>query len=264
MKLLAILNAIQYKYYQKTAPVRTWRSRLCSCPVVEFARGNAYSTTRREAMASLGSNLAALRIKLAKMLPPQASAVTNAHFEHLRAQAMDRVIKAGDHAPAFELPDGTGKMVSSSALLSKGPLVVSFTRGSWCPYCTEEVKALNLAYEQFRALGAELVVISPQTQERAAKQTEAMGLKFSLLSDEKNATAKAFGLAYQLPDDLKDVYQHVFKIDLSRINADTEWTLPIPARIVIDRQGVIRDIKADPDYRYRPEPSDTVEVLRSL
>jgi peroxiredoxin len=215
-------------------------------------------------MTSLGANLAALRIKFAKMLPATASAVTNAHFEHLRATAMDGVKMVGDEAPAFELRDGTGKTVSSSALLSKGPLVVSFTRGSWCPYCTEEVKALNGAYEQFKALGAELVVISPQTQERAAKQTEAMGLKFSVLSDEKSAIAKAFGLAYPLPDDLKDVYLHVFKTDLSRINADTEWTLPIPARVVIDRQGVIRDIKADPDYRYRPEPSDTVELLRSL
>ena len=215
-------------------------------------------------MKSLGSNLAALRIKFAKMLPAQASAVTNAHFEHLRAQAMDEVKKVGDQAPAFELADGTGKMVSSSTLLSKGPLVVSFTRGSWCPYCTEEVKALNTAYEQFTALGAELVVISPQSQERAAKQTAAMGLKFSLLSDEGNGTAKAFGLAYQLPDDVKDVYLHVFKVDLSRFNAGKDWTLPIPARVVIDRQGVIRDIKADPDYRYRPEPSDTVEVLRSL
>jgi peroxiredoxin len=215
-------------------------------------------------MTSLGSNLAALRIKFAKMLPAAASAVTNAHFEHLRATAMDGIKKVGDQAPAFELRDGTGKVVSSSALLSKGPLVVSFTRGSWCPYCTEEVKALNAAYGQFRALGAELVVISPQIQERTAKQTEAMSLKFSVLSDEKSSIAKAFGLAYQLPDDLKDVYLHVFKTDLSRINADTEWTLPIPARVVIDRQGVICDIKADPDYRYRPEPSDTVEVLRSL
>ncbi|MGN8200060.1 peroxiredoxin-like family protein [Salinisphaera sp. RV14] len=215
-------------------------------------------------MPSLTSSLAAMRIKFAKTLPAKASAVTNAHFEHLRAQAMDGIKKIGDRAPTFELRDGTGQMVSSAALLSNGPLVVSFTRGSWCPYCTEEVKALNAAYEQFRALGAELVVISPQTQERAAKQTQAMGLKFSVLSDEKNATAKAFGLAYQLPDDLKDVYQHVFKIDLSRVNAGAEWTLPIPARLVIDRQSVIRDIKADPDYRYRPEPSDTVAVLRAL
>jgi hypothetical protein len=101
-------------------------------------------------MTSLGSNLAALRIKFAKMLPAEASAVTNAHFEHLRAQAMDGVRKAGDQAPAFELHDGTGKMVSSSALLSQGPLIVSFTRGSWCPYCTEEVRALNVAYEPNR------------------------------------------------------------------------------------------------------------------
>ena len=215
-------------------------------------------------MTSLGPNLAAMRIKFAKLLPAEASAVTNAHFEHLRAQAMDGVKRVGDQAPEFELFDGTGEMASSSALLSKGPLVVSFTRGSWCPYCTEEVKALNVAYDQFRALGAELVVISPQTQQRAAKQTEAMGLTFSLLSDAKNATAKEFGLAYLLPDDLKEVYLHVFKTDLSRINADSEWTLPIPARVVIDQQGVIRDIKAEPDYRFRPEPSDTVEVLRSL
>jgi peroxiredoxin len=217
-----------------------------------------------QVVTSLGSNLADLRIKFAKMLPAHASAVTNAHFEHLRAHAMDAVKKVGDQAPAFELRDGAGKSVSSSALLANGPLVVSFTRGSWCPYCTEEVKALNAAYDQINALGAELIVISPQIQPLAAKQTTALGLKFSLLSDERNETAKAFGLAYSLPADLKDVYLNVFKTDLSRINGDAEWQLPIPARIVIDRRGIIRDIKADPKYRYRPQPSDTVTILKTL
>lgn len=215
-------------------------------------------------MTSLGPNLAAMRIKFAKRLPAEVSALTNAHFEQLRAHAMDGIKKVGDHSPAFALQDGTGKTVSSSALLAGGALIVSFTRGSWCPYCTEEVKALNAAYEQFRALGADLVVISPQTQARAAQQMETMGLKFSVLSDEKSSIAKAFGLAYRLPEDLKDLYLRIFKIDLAHINADTDWTLPIPARVVIDRRGVIRDINADPDYRYRPEPSDTIQVLRAL
>jgi peroxiredoxin len=88
-------------------------------------------------------------------------------------------------------------------------------------------------------------------------------LPFTLLRDRGNSVARAYGLAYALPEDLKQVYTK-FGIDLTKANGDDSWTLPIPARFVIDRQGAIRQADADPDYTRRSEPARTLEVLRSL
>jgi len=82
-----------------------------------------------------------------------------------------------------------------------------------------------------------------------------------MLRDLGNHVADAYGLAFTLPEDLQSIYR-TFGIDLARGNGDGTWRLPIPARFVIDRHGVIRAADADPDYTRRPEPSQTVEVLR--
>lgn len=149
-------------------------------------------------------------------------------------------------------------------MLKRGPLVVSFTRGSWCPYCSAEVRALNEAYDHFRRAGIELVVLSPQSLHRAQKQAAADKLKFNLLVDTDNQVGKAFGVVYTFPDDLKNVYLKAFKTDIQAINEADVWQLPIPARFIIDGSGVIRDAKADPDYRYRPEPTEVLDIVNNL
>lgn len=84
-----------------------------------------------------------------------------------------------------------------------------------------------------------------------------------MLRDRGNRVAAQYGLVYTLPDDLKQVYL-AFGIDLEKANGDPSWTLPIPARFVIDIEGVVRAVDADPDYTRRPEPAETIAVLRSL
>jgi peroxiredoxin len=93
----------------------------------------------------------------------------------------------------------------------------------------------------------------------AAKQN----LTFPILWDEKSAVARAFGLAFTLPDDLKAVYLG-FGNDLSIRNGDPSWQLPVPARFVIDATGIVRSVEADPDYTHRPEPESTLEALRKV
>jgi peroxiredoxin len=209
--------------------------------------------------------LTELRIKYAKLLPADRTAVMDHHIEFLRASgALDQILKEGEKAPEFELKDGLGRTVSSKALLAKGPLVVSFYRGSWCPYCVEEIKALNEAYDSIKAEGGELVVISPQGALFSEKQQKELSLKYSLLVDEDNRIGKAFRLVYTFTDDLRDLYSGTFKLDIAQKNGTNDWQLPIPARFVIDRTGTIRDVKADPDYRFRPEPSDSIAVLKAL
>jgi len=213
----------------------------------------------------LEQTLAALRDKFAKIIPDGASAIMESHIESLRKNgAVDQILKPGTKAPAFMLKNQRGEDISSVDLIKHGPLVVSFTRGSWCPFCAAEVRALNEVYEQFRQAGIELVVLSPQSPDSTQKQATAEKLKFNLLVDKDNEIGKAFGLVYTFPEDLKNVYRNVFKLDIQALNEASGWQLPIPARFVIDGSGVIRDAKADPDYRYRPEPSEVLEIAKKL
>ena len=213
----------------------------------------------------LEQTLAQLRDKFAKIIPESASAIMEGHIESLRKNgAMEQILKPGANAPAFTLKNQHGEDMLSIELIKHGPLVVSFTRGSWCPFCAAEVRALNEMYDQFQQAGIELVVLSPQSLEKARQQATAEKLKFNLLVDKDNEIGKAFGLVYTFPEDLKNVYSNVFKLDIQAVNEASSWQLPIPARFVIDGSGVIRDVKADPDYRYRPEPSEVLDIAKKL
>jgi peroxiredoxin len=113
------------------------------------------------------------------------------------------------------------------------------------------------------ALGASLIVISPELPARVADMAAKQKLTFPILWDEKSAVAEAFGLAFALPDDLRQVYVG-FGNDLAVRNGDPSWRLPVPSRFVVDRGGVVRFVQADPDYTHRPEPETTLEALRKV
>lgn len=118
-------------------------------------------------------------------------------------------------------------------------------------------------HQQIVDAGATLVAISPQLVEYNRQMVEKYTLSFDVLSDQGNQVARRYGLVFKLPDDLQAVYQK-FGIDLEKYNGDDAWELPMPARFVLDRDGIVRAVDADPDYTTRPEPSKTVEDLRSL
>jgi peroxiredoxin len=111
--------------------------------------------------------------------------------------------------------------------------------------------------------GATLAVISPQVARTPHETEEPKPLSFEILRDAGNRVAEAYGLVFTLPADLQAIYRG-FGIDLARANGDGTWRLPIPARFVIDRQGIVRAADADPDYTRRPEPASTLEVLARL
>lgn len=169
--------------------------------------------------------------------------------------------KVGDMAPSFRLRDPEGNVVSSEELLQKGPLIISFYRGVWCPYCNMELQALQEALPEFEKLGASLVAISPQTAPNSRKSTRQNNLTFPILSDEKGKVGEAFGLKFKLPDYLVDLYKSL-KNDLPTFNDDPEWTLPMPARYVIGQDGTILYSEVNPDYTRRPEPEDMLDALR--
>jgi peroxiredoxin len=182
--------------------------------------------------------------------------------ELIASGAAAKALKAGDRAPSFVLNDPDGRPVSAADLLSEGPLVVSFYRGVWCPYCNMELQALQGALPSFRELGAQLVAISPQNAVNSRKSIRTNGLDFPILSDPGNETAAAFGLRFKLPDYLVELYKSL-KNELPAFNGDTSWTLPMPGRFVIGQDGVILYAEVNPDYTHRPEPEDMLPVLRS-
>ncbi|PGH57332.1 alkyl hydroperoxide reductase [Azospirillum palustre] len=192
---------------------------------------------------------------------PVIETMHRATAELIASGAAGRALKAGDKAPAFTLNDPDGKAVSSTALLAEGPLVVSFYRGVWCPYCNMELQALQAALPTFQSFGANLVAISPQTAPNSRKSVRQNALGFPILSDPNNDVAAAFGLRFALPDYLVELYKGL-KNDLPAFNGDPSWTLPMPARFVIGQDGTVLYAEVNPDYTRRPEPEDMLPALR--
>jgi peroxiredoxin len=174
-----------------------------------------------------------------------------------------RAKKAGDAAPDFTLLDPDGKPVSSRELLAKGPLVISFYRGVWCPYCNLELQALQEALPEIVARGASLVAISPQTAANSRKSQRDNKLGFPILSDVRSEVADAFGIRFALPDYLIEVYAG-FGNNLAVVNDDPAWVLPMPARYVVGTDGIIAYSEVNPDYTQRPDPSELLPVLDRL
>jgi peroxiredoxin len=181
--------------------------------------------------------------------------------ELIGSGAARRAKKAGDVAPSFSLKDPEGNVISSADLLKRGPLVLSFYRGVWCPYCNMELEALEAAEPEFDRYGASLVAISPQTAPNSRKSVRQNKLSFPILSDVKGKLGAAFGLRFNLPDYLVELYKQL-KNDLPTFNDDPSWTLPMPARYVIGQDGLILYSEVNPDYTRRPEPEDMIPVLQ--
>ena len=116
---------------------------------------------------------------------------------------------------------------------------------------------------ELTTLGASLVVLSPQLEAFTGPGAEKQGLGFSILTDPGNRVGAAYGLAFRLPDDLIEVYRKI-GVDLPRYNGDESWTLSMPARLVIARDGRVAAVEADPDYTHRPEVGPAVQVVRGL
>jgi peroxiredoxin len=172
----------------------------------------------------------------------------------------DKLLKAGEPAPAFALPDANGKLVRSADLLALGPMVVCFFRGRWCPYCVTELETWRDLFPAVRERGALLVAISPQTVRQNDFTVTQHTLPFPLLRDEGAAVAAGFGAAYSVPGSMQSYYRSIL-VNIPFINGEQSWRLPVPATFVIGRDGVIRWSQGHADFRVRPEPTDALKAL---
>lgn len=181
--------------------------------------------------------------------------------ELIASGAAEMALKAGDIAPNFSLKDPEGNLVTLAKLLKNGPLIISFYRGSWCPYCNIELQALESAKPAFDKYGASLVAISPQTPAHSRKSMRQNNLTFPILSDFMGEIAAAFGLRFDLPAYLIELYKSLGN-DLPTFNDDPSWTLPMPARYIVGSDGMILYSEVNPDYTNRPEPDELLPTIK--
>jgi len=239
--------------------------------------------TAGQATRSLREIYAERKELIAKYVPPGVLSVHRGVVSELtRSGIAERALLVGSEIPGFELMDGTGKLVRSADLLERGPLVVCFLRGRWCPFCVGQMEAMNAAHPHIERLGASLVAISPQTVHQSFLMADQHKLRFPVLSDRENKLARQFGLVYRVPAEQQEIYARAF-INLSSVNGENSWELPIPATYIIGSglanegpvrpgSGQVRPSKhypvryawVNPDYTDRPEPTDVIDRLRQL
>lgn len=189
--------------------------------------------------------------------PAEVVALRQAETEKLIALGIaEQSLNQGVLAPDFTLPDAEGKWVTLSALLREGPVVVTFYRGSWCPYCNLQLRAYQAILPDIIRAGATLVAISPQTPEAATEIVDKANLEFPLLSDIGNHIARTYRLVFVLPEALRP-----YTANLPQYNADDSWELPMPGTFVVGQDGIIRLAFVHADYTKRLEPSDILAAL---
>lgn len=194
---------------------------------------------------------------------PEVYAAYTQFVRELKAADISRhSLKRGDQIPAFTLPNAEGRLVHASELLCRGPLVLSFFRGGWCPYCRMELEALRDIHPAVTARGATLAAITPDTGSHFVHDKPGDGADFEVLSDVDNGVALLFGLVYRVPEFIRDLWLRL-GIDLGvRHGNDTgTWLLPIPATYVVEQSGRIRHAHVDPDFRQRMEPAEILQHL---
>jgi len=213
----------------------------------------------------------ALTAELSKMLdlfhqtaPKDAvTTIDNMRTEFRETYDPTKAIQPGSHFPAFTLPSATGTSISSTDLLAKGPLLIAFYRGSWCPYCNLELRALQKHLPDFEARGVQFVAISGEVPDQSLNTAEKNDLKFPVLSDVDLKLARQLGIVVKQPDDMRPVFEK-FDIDLEKHNGSDTMDVPVPATFLVDQQGVLRKSFVDADYTTRLEPATALKWIDEL
>ena len=214
---------------------------------------------------SLQSQLDTITSQTRALVQPERLAITDASVQDLLASGLEsRILPIGAPAPTFALPDAiNGKLIRSSDLLAVGPLIITFFRGRWCPYCMTELEAWQTAFPTVRERGALVVAISPQLPRQNDFTVQQHHLTFPLLTDAGSRLATQFGIAYTVPEPMRLHYRSIL-INIPFINGDqgdNTWRLPLPATFVISQANKILFAEAHADHRVRPDPEDVLRIL---
>ncbi len=212
---------------------------------------------------SLEEKLAAVRqATMGRLSGERRRTVAETIERNRMLQLAEQSLRVGDLLPDFSLPDARGRIVTGGELLDRGPLVVAFFRGDWCPYCDVALRDLDAAAPAIRAAGASLVGILPEQPEQLHRTRESKSIGFDLLSDADGGFSALCGIRYAIPEEHIAFYRAA-GIDLGERAGTGVWWLPLPAAYVIRRDGVIVEAFANPDWSYRAEPEALVAAARA-
>ncbi len=212
-------------------------------------------------------NKSALYASIA-MLPVLAFApLTNAGPESMPATKLEKLtepLKVGDRVPMFSIDDAGSEGVHDlGKLLESGPVVVTFFRGSWCPYCVSELTDVQKRLEDITSAGATVLAISPEKPSATADLTEQKKLGFLFGTDHDNELATKLALSFKLDAKTIKSYKQ-YGIDLPKSNDSKVWQLPIPATYIIDTDGTIAWAFFDEDYSKRADYKKVVKQLQQM
>ena len=212
-------------------------------------------------MTDLATQIQQFNIKLAAQVPQEVLEAFGKSIEDLKTKNIEeKSIKIGEKIPNFSLKNAKNEVVNSSDILKNGKMIIAFYRGSWCPYCNLELKALQEEISEFKEKNATLVAISPQSPDNSLTVIEKHHLTFEVLTDKDNVFAKQLGIVFELQDFVLPYY-HALGIDLSSFNENTNNSLPIPAVFVVNESSKIIYKFADANYMNR---IDIDELLKTL
>lgn len=169
-------------------------------------------------------------------------------------------IAIGKPIPEVSAQDSNGRKVTLGELVEKGPILVTFYRGGWCPYCNFQVRSLTEAHEQFQERGITPVAISVDQVSEAKKTQATYEIPFPVLSDPKLEVHRAFNVVHQADEaQLKRLKE--YGIDLEKSSGETHHSYAVPALFLVDSKGIVRWAHADPDYTVRPKTKQLLAAL---
>lgn len=172
-------------------------------------------------------------------------------------------ISVGSTVPDLVLTDASGSEVSLASLHADGPVVVTFYRGGWCPYCNTQLADLQARLPEFTEAGARIVAVSPEKPDETAKTAEKNQTSFMVLSDASLEAARSFGVLFELEEQVQEAYKG-YNVFLDQHNASGSWALPHPGTFVLDTNGVVLWKWVETDYSQRADADEIIGFLNSL
>lgn len=217
----------------------------------------------KEDIATLKSDLASKRAEWEAKASDEIQTIYNDGVLAVQESGIvENAVQVGDSAPDFRLYNATGQSVQLSEVLAKGPVVLTWYRGGWCPYCNITLNHLQQHLSDFQSAGANLIALTPELPDNSLSTQEKNHLKFEVLSDVNNEVAKQYGIVFKLNEAVSETYKQAF--DLESYNGNDSDELPLAATYVIDKEGIIRYAFLDAEYRNRAEPGDILSALNKL
>lgn len=213
---------------------------------------------------SLQEQIAEYKVGFSEKVPTDIQELMKLATQNLTESGIaDKAPKVSEKLPMFSLPNQNGTTVNLADLLAKGPVVITFYRGGWCPYCNLELKAYQEQLANIKAENATLVAITPELPDASLSTAQKNELAFEVLSDVNADYAKSLGLVFSLPEELRPIYLS-FGIEVEKHNGEGQFDLPLAATFVIAQDGTVASAFVDTDYTERQEPTAVVDALKAL